>query len=248
MALDFEITETDTIFYTLSPEPTLPITMSCWVNVDSPDQESVFMSLNDDDSFDLIYIGTSGDNTTLIANHFDLSNGLDVIGTREVGVWHHIGGIFRSDSNREGVLDGVLTGSADTTSQDTLTFNRLAIGGSGQSNPCCEFNGQIAECGVWDVALTAAEMASLGAGYSPLFIRPASLILYVSCVNTTSRDRVGVFPLQAFGSALNFPHPPIIYPRSSSAVTPFAAAVDVTDITAIAGMTHIVSRPRMVVY
>lgn len=49
----------------------------------------------------------------------------------------------------------------------------LYSGSSAQS-----FNGTIAEAGIWNVALTDAEIASLAAGFTPGQVRPQSLTFY----------------------------------------------------------------------
>jgi len=50
--------------------------------------------------------------------------------------------------------------------------------------------GKLAEVAIWNVALTAAEIATLAEGFLPTFIKPESLISYYPLVRDYS-DRLG---------------------------------------------------------
>jgi hypothetical protein len=69
---------------------------------------------------------------------------------------------------------------------------------------------KIAESAIWNVALTAAEIATLAAGYSPLFVRPQSLVFYAPIIRELNNLKGGV--LTNNGSAAVSVHPRIIYP------------------------------------
>lgn len=71
-----------------------------------------------------------------------------------------------------------------------------------------------AEWAVWDVALTAAEVASLAKGFAPSLIRPASLVNYWPIIGKYSPeiDVAGGGGLTLTGTAAAS-HPRVIYPR-----------------------------------
>lgn len=74
------------------------------------------------------------------------------------------------------------------------------------------WDGYLAEFGIWDRILTAAEFAALGKGFSPLFF-PNDLVLYYPLVRNLTLDVVG-----GAGTVANVtvvPHPRIIYPSIS---------------------------------
>ncbi len=95
-------------------------------------------------------------------------------------VWTHACAVFASGSSRSAYINGGNKGT-DTTAESTAPagINRMAIGVRENLTRDAKFDGDIAEVGVWNVALTDAEVAILGLGISPLFVRPASLITYL---------------------------------------------------------------------
>lgn len=46
--------------------------------------------------------------------------------------------------------------------------------------------GRLAECGIWNVALTDAEVATLAKGFAPPCVRRASLVAYYPMVRDTT--------------------------------------------------------------
>ena len=76
----------------------------------------------------------------------------------------------------------------------------------------------VAECALWNVALTAAEIDALAAGFSPLFIRPGSLVGYWPLGGAYSDyiDPIGSNTLSATGDPAAADHPRIIYPSGGS--------------------------------
>ena len=51
---------------------------------------------------------------------------------------------------------------------------------------------RIAECGIWNAALTAAEIASLAKGMTPDKIRPQSLVFYAPLVRNLQDVKGGL--------------------------------------------------------
>ena len=95
-----------------------------------------------------------------------------------VGQWHHGAASFDSSSPyRQVWLDGGSKGT-DTSANVATTPTVTEIGRRPSGSPV-EFNGRIAEVGIWDVVLTDAEVAMLAAGFAPPFVRPESLVCYV---------------------------------------------------------------------
>lgn len=105
------------------------------------------------------------------------------------GLWHHACGVFASTTSRTVYLDG--GSSATNTSSVAPTLNQTEIGAWRSS---FWFNGDIAEVGVWNVALNAAEVASLAKGVSPALVRPQSLVTYLPLI----RDVIDVRAAAAF--------------------------------------------------
>lgn len=97
------------------------------------------------------------------------------IGSAET--WYHAAGVFAGISSRTVYLDGANSATSSNTISPTVTdthFGILNLGGS----TFVALDGDLAEWGVWDVALGVDEIIALARGASPLLIRPASLVAY----------------------------------------------------------------------
>lgn len=75
--------------------------------------------------------------------------------------WILVGGVFRSNADREAFVNGTLSGSPETTTADIAPVGAaIAVGGATYSD---FLSGEclVAEVGMWDVALSTGEIASL---------------------------------------------------------------------------------------
>lgn len=104
-------------------------------------------------------------------------------------------------------------GGGKVSASHSLTFpsvNRIRIAAARYSGTTGSYlNGNVAECALWNVALTDAEIASLAAGFTADQIRPQSLQFYAPLV----RDLIDVRGGRAFtnnNSATVATHPRII--------------------------------------
>jgi hypothetical protein len=92
------------------------------------------------------------------------------------------------------------------------------------------FGGVAAEAAIWDVELTAAEVATLYSGYSPLMVRPSKLQSYWPLhgrlgANANEEDWCGGRVLNNVAGSAVSGHPRIIYPgRGQRVFAPAAAA------------------------
>ena len=127
--------------------------------------------------------------------------------------WTQIGGVWASTASRSAYIAGGSKGTNTTTINTAVGNSRIALGMLRDSTPSDAFSGRLAECGLWDVALTDAEMAILGKGVSPLLVRPASLMRYWQLVGTSSPefDRMGAQTLTVTG-ATKAEHAPMKWP------------------------------------
>lgn len=121
------------------------------------------------------------------------------------GTWAHAAAVWDGSNNfcyKDGVQDGTVVASAAPTGVDTFEI----------SSASQFFDGDIAECAVWNVALTVAELASLAAGVSPALVRPSALVSYWPLVGTTAPeiDPKGRDELTVTGATAGA-HPRMIY-------------------------------------
>jgi hypothetical protein len=124
--------------------------------------------------------------------------------------WHHIVGVFTSNTSRSLYLDGVFQAT------DTANFNvgntwGVMVGKTGETTI---FNTDIAEVAIWDVALTAADIAILSGAVSPLHVRPQSLVRYCPMIGggSTEIDLMSGNGLTATGSPTVKTHPRVVVP------------------------------------
>src|SRR3990167_399937 len=219
-------------YLSLATEPVtaVPLTMAAWGYADNglfgADGEWVILNLSDTDARPefTIEFGRDGGVTNILAMVFAASGGFAISATNPVvDTWYHVGGVFTSATSRTVYVNGVADGS-DTTNLTPTGISDLYVGSRFDlSVQQKKLNGKVAEAAIWNVALTAAEMAILGRGYSPLFVRPESLVFYAPLVRGLQEYIAGT-SLTNNNTATVFIHPSIIYP-SPAQIRRFGTAV-----------------------
>jgi hypothetical protein len=113
--------------------------------------------------------------------------------TVSAGSWNHYAGVFASGSSRTAYTNGT-AGTENTTSVAAITPTVTSIGAwfEGTSSPIQFFDGRIAEVGIWNAALTAAEVASLAKGMTCDKVRPQSLVFYAPLVRDLIDQKGGL--------------------------------------------------------
>ena len=71
-------------------------------------------------------------------------------------------------------------------------MDRLGVGAFVRGNVSGFYNGQAAEVGIWNVALTDAEIASLADGMTCDKVRPQSLVFYAPLIRDLQDVRGGL--------------------------------------------------------
>ena len=131
--------------------------------------------------------------------------------------WYHVAGVLEY-SDRALYVNGVSEATnSDNTSLDMSGADNFYIG---RDRTGRYWDGAIAEAAAYNAALSAGEIASLAAGFSPLLVRPDALIGYwplggAYSANDADTDIVGGHALTDSGSPTGEDHPPIFYPASS---------------------------------
>lgn len=193
-----------------------PFTMACWFRSDDAAVDQTLMSLsasgNDDNKLDLRASGTvAGDPVRFLTNASSIAV---TTSGYTANTWHHACGVFAAVDSRAAYIDGGSKGTS-TASVTPAGINRTRIGVSAGSVTAGRFmSGRIAEAGIWNVALTDAEVAVLADGFSPLFVRPQSLVAYWPMIGRYSPeiDKRGGFGMTLVNSPTAADHPRIIYP------------------------------------
>ncbi len=216
MARLFDDASVQYLTVTAVPVADLPLSMSCWFYTDD-------VGAGEFQSMFGIYDWSAGDGGRFFKLSFEPTDELRAVqrgptafrfaGVTPVSVdtWHHAGGTYTSDSDRDGYLDGSTTNNAEAAGAMT-GIDRVIVGAAAKNSAADNFHsGGVAECALWNVVLTDAEMNVLAAGFSPLFVRPQNLLGYWPLIRS-DQDIVGGNDLAPVASPTFTAHPPIIYP------------------------------------
>lgn len=97
--------------------------------------------------------------------------------------WYSAAAVFNSVQNYSSYINGGSVANGTSTTVPNFSIGGVTIGARWNgSNFGVYASGQIAEVGIWNAALTAAEIASLAKGMTCDKIRPQSLVFYAPLV------------------------------------------------------------------
>ena len=132
--------------------------------------------------------------------------------------WIHAAAVFESATSRTAYLNGG-GGATDATSVTPGTVDSTSIGRMRWPTGSTNFfsDGNFAECAIWNVALTVAELVGLSRGLTPLQVRPQSLMAYWPLGGRYGQYDVdrwnGGYDMTAFNSPTWADHMNVIYPQ-----------------------------------
>lgn len=190
------------------------LTQHCWVRVTNFSGNRMFMGKYSSGQLQYLMYGNTaaklvcsiGDGTTV-----DTATSTGSIST---GVWQSVG-MTKNGNSLIGYLNGTADGSSAGTKSMINTTAPFLMADHGFND--AQLFGGIAECAVWDIGLTAAEMAALAKGFSPLLIRPTSLVAYWPILgnNDPEPDLINNNPADVQGTFTKIEHPRVIMPRAA---------------------------------
>ena len=196
----------------------VPISIACWFDSDSVGTNQVIVCLVDK-ARESQYMGlgawggSGGDPVYAFVRDNGATAGAYSTTGYSADTWHHVLGVFSAVDDRRIYLDGGSKGT-NATSRTPTGLDRMSIGRLGDSSPSAYFNGGVAEVAIWNAALTDDEAAILAKGYSPLFVRPQSLVAYWPLIRDTDDDIVGSYNMTPTNGPTVAPHPAVLYPVS----------------------------------
>lgn len=197
-----------------------PLSMCCWVNLDASAQHSIIQAGDtaSTNNYFLLEILNTG-----VVRAASRDSGATVTAntstTATTGTWHHVCGVYASTTSRAAYLDGGGKGT-NTTSNTPTSIDHTTIGINYRNNGTTSqpLDGTVAECAIYDDALSDGDVAQLGKGFAPPCVRPDALVAYYDMVRVPSAtifDRwfgASVNNLSIIGSHGVGAHPPqIIY-------------------------------------
>ena len=152
--------------------------MACWANAANTNVMTL-MAISNGSTFDRIQLVLNSQQVR--AGIVEAGGGAAIAqtsGTFSTNTWFHAAGVFESSTLRTAYRDG---GNTGTNTGNVTASNLLftTIGGNYFNGAYQSFcSAKIAEVGIWNVALTASEIASLAKGMTCDKVRPQSLVFY----------------------------------------------------------------------
>lgn len=223
MARDFTVANTQYLENANAVLTSPPISMSCLFNTPGGiTQNPISISdISGTHRYQLLFMNGDVIRAQATSGVFRRS---ETTATLTANTWEQAGAVFASTTSRTAYLEGVAatenTQASNPTGLDTTSLGRVGI-----AIPTNYYDGLLAEVGIWNVALTDAEMATLAKGFSPLFIRPGNLVAYWPLIgrNSPETDSVGGFNLTLSGGTgvpVVAVHPRVIMPSSQIIMPP----------------------------
>lgn len=193
-----------------------PLSISAWFNSDDDTITQGLVALADNNSSRRVTLNITNGNNVYVSDVGSSARTATTSTTWTANTWHHAGGVFVSTTERSVFLDG---GGKDTTTISSgqtwgMDTTYIGVNENGATVTLYQYmSGSIAEVGIWNVELTDAEIAILALGYSPLLIRPQSLVAYWPLIGRTSPeiDIVGGYDMTLNNGPTTAAHPPILY-------------------------------------
>jgi hypothetical protein len=134
--------------------------------------------------------------------------------TIAINTWYLAVGVFGSAASRICYLN-TIPSAEEMTSVAMTGVNRTNIGARYNTTVGAYYDGIVAEAALWNVALTAADVAQLAARFAPPLVRRSGIVAYWPLIgrNSPENDIKGGFPLTLTNTPTTASHCPIIYPR-----------------------------------
>jgi len=210
----FDDAASDRLLTTSTPVTAPPFTMAVWFNTDALQVQTVFGIVDSGGNADYWCVGINASNQAYLTIY---DNGpIYAVSTKaySINTWHHFCATITNDTTRQVYLDG---GNPDPSppvnNMSPDGADRIGIGVLARAALTGYFSGCIAEAAIWNMILSAREIAALGnKGFSPLLVRPESLVGYWPLLKSL-RDKLGIYDLTAVGT-VESEHCRVVYPAS----------------------------------
>jgi len=209
----------------------MPLTISAW-----------FRSPNVSGNYNAVSVGVAGgSDRSRCALH--IRGGSDAVSARvtnsagtegqaisagnyTANVWYHGCTVFTSATSRAAFING---GSKGTNTANIVlgTVTKVTVGAAETTTGTYieYFPGNLANVGIWNVALTDGEVAELGTGVGCNTVRPDALLAWYKLIDADGDvDWWGQNNLTAANSPTYVQHPPPIHYPSGIRITTAAAA------------------------
>jgi hypothetical protein len=188
MAYSFTAASSQYLSTSSSPVGVTPLTLACWFYPNTITANYVLLQVSNGDTsnrFALAALGAVAGDPIRFVNNGTLGGAAlgEVDSTSGFTAnWQHACGVASSANNRTVYLNGG-NSATNTNTVNSQNINEVNIAYRPLAGVAGLFlDGLIAEVGIWNAALTAAEIASLAKGMTCDKIRPQSLVFYAPLV------------------------------------------------------------------
>jgi hypothetical protein len=200
MAYSFTVANSQFLTTSSSPVSSMPLTMALWFRTPNATLSTarVLCELRAPTTYYVYRLAIAANATPIRATAIGSANSANpnsaAVATAGISAntWSHAVGVFASSTSRTVYFNGG-NSATDTVSITPLNVSQICIGGGTNTIVAGPpdgffFDGQIAEVGLWNAALTVAEVLSLSRGMSCNLVRPQSLMFHAPLI----RDLVDV--------------------------------------------------------
>lgn len=176
-----------------APATAAPLTVSCWGfnSSASGDANRVLLVLTADSTAQrmLLYLATT--TPSWFVNDSGGFSQIQSASTVSANTWFHVSAVESASNSRALFLNGTksTTGQNPQLTRVPSGIASVLIGADRLNNGIANrHTGRVADVGIWNVALTDDEVASLSKGVACRLIRPQSLVFYAPLI----RDLVDI--------------------------------------------------------
>jgi hypothetical protein len=196
MAYNFTLSNSQFLRTGSTPVVTEPITMACHFYRKTNNATEVLVAIDNgtNPSTGIRVMSCVSNTNTLFATSNDGISGpssAQTTATYSLNTWNHACSVFASSTSRTIYLNGgnsvTNTGDRNVTNQSNISIGARYIGGS----VSLFADLLIAEVGIWNAALTAAEIASLAKNITCNKIRPQNLVFYAPLIRNLQDTKGG---------------------------------------------------------
>ena len=181
-----------------APVTAAPLTLAAWFYPDTDTTNYALLSITDNieasgNRFGITALGAAaGDPIQVFTQVGGTTGAANSTAAFTSGAWNHACGVFESVTSRTVYLNAG-NSATNNTSLTPSGVDRIRIAARFLSGlPALYFDGRLAEVGIWNAALTAAEVASLAKGMTCDKVRPQSLVFYAPLVRDLQDVRGGL--------------------------------------------------------
>jgi len=226
MSRDF--VATSWLIYNSPLASSYPVSFACWFNEDNVGNGSLIAMANNatnNNYIMLVYVLGSYVGAQMSATTDGVAQSTSA---PTANTWQHAVATFTSQTSRAVYLNG---GNKGTNATDIGGFSfgmdNTTLGMLRRQTPVNQYDGEIAEAAIWSATLTDDEATILAAGYSPLLVRPESLVAYWPLMGKSfpEIDIVGGYNMSLGSGTVNGTPQPAIFHAGAFIPPPLVSVV-----------------------